>query len=27
MPRYHIVHPLEQIGAKGYAITSLNEQL
>jgi hypothetical protein len=27
LPRYHIVHPLEQIGAKGYAITSLDEQL
>jgi hypothetical protein len=27
LARYHIVHPLEQIGAKGYAITSLDEQL
>lgn len=27
LPTYHIVHPLEQIGAKGYAITSLDEQL
>ncbi|OFA02564.1 DUF6139 family protein [Duganella sp. HH101] len=27
LARYHIVHPLEQIGAKGYAITSISEQM
>jgi hypothetical protein len=27
LPRYHIVQPLAQIGAKGYAITGVNEQL
>ncbi|MBV6320452.1 DUF6139 family protein [Duganella violaceipulchra] len=27
LSRYHIVHPLEQIGAKGYAITSISEQM
>jgi hypothetical protein len=27
LTRYHIVNPLEQITAKGYAITGLDEQL
>lgn len=26
LPRYHIDHPLAQIGAKGYAITAVDEQ-
>ncbi len=25
MPTYHIDHPLQQISAKGYAITALND--